>query len=99
MQTKTIQATTTDGDTIAIRVPTAELPSDERAEYLRSLFAEHGRELDDHWKGRILARVPATLADDVAEAMEFMGAIVDERKVLPSGRVHLYSTGYWAHGF
>lgn len=99
MTTQTIQAKTTDGDTIEIAVPIDSLPTEERAEELRALFAEHVRELDDDWKGRVLARVPATIADDVAEAMDFMGAIVDERKVLPSGRVHLYSNGYRAHGF
>jgi hypothetical protein len=47
----------------------------------------------------LLPTVSATIADHVAEAMAFMGSIVDDRRDLPEGRVRLFSEGYWAHGF
>jgi len=98
MPSKKVDVLATDGSTVSLVVPT-DLPRPERAEYLRRLWTEHVRELDGSWKGRVLARVAPELADDMAEALEFMGALVDKREALPSGRVSLYSEGYWAHGF
>ena len=89
---------------IMLVVP-AEVPSTDRAEVLRSLYKEHVRPLpfgpkkEVHWKGPCAAEVPAAIASDVADAMNFMGAIVDDRRSLPDGIVRLYSEGYWAHGF
>ena len=51
------------------------------------------------WKGEVSATVPAAIADDVAEAMNFVGALVDDEQELEDGSVRLWSEGYWAHGF
>jgi hypothetical protein len=81
------------------------IPTADRGEVLRRLYSEYvkplpfGPKKETHWKGPCAAEVPAALADDVAEAMRFMGSIVDDRRDLPGGRVRLYSEGYWAHGF
>lgn len=89
---------------ITLVVP-ASVPSADRAEILRRLYSEHVRPLpfgpkkETHWKGPCAAEVPAAIADDVSEAMTFMGSIVDDRRELPGGLVRLYSEGYWAHGF
>jgi hypothetical protein len=77
----------------------SDLPTQDRAEYLRGLVNEHLEHLDDHWKGRVFATVTPELADDMAEAMDFIGALVDRRQTTVSGLVHLYSDGYWHHGF
>ena len=93
-----------DKQPITLVVP-ATLPSVDRADMLRRLFSEHvkplpfGPKKETHWKGPCAAEVPATIADDVAEAMVFHGSIVDDRRDLPGGLVRLYSEGYWAHGF
>lgn len=90
--------------TITMVVP-ASVPGPDRSELLRRLYREHVRPLpfgpkkETHWKGPCAAEVPTEIADDVAEAMSFMGSIVDDQRDLPSGRVRLYSEGYWAHGF
>ena len=98
-KTTTVQATTTEGQTMDLTIP-ASLPSNERADYLRGLWDAHVAELDDHWKGRVQAVVTNDLADDVAEAMEFMGALVDKREAMGGGRkTWIFSQGYWAHGF
>jgi hypothetical protein len=98
-ETKTVQATATDGTKVDMVVPT-EIPTLERAEYLRKLYTEYVEHPDGHWKGRAIARcVPAELADDVAEAMDFVGSIVDWRSLDYAGTVTLFSRGYWAHGF
>ncbi len=68
-----------DGETIKLVVPT-NLPSNARAEQLRAIYNEHVRHLDD-WKGRAVACVPAEIADDVCEAMNFMGSLVDVKRV------------------
>ena len=89
---------------ITIIVP-AEVTSAARSETLQQLYKEHVRPLpfgpkkETHWKGPCAAEVPAALASDVAEAMNYMGSIVDDRRDLPNGLVRLYSEGYWAHGF
>jgi len=81
------------------------IPEEKRGEVLRRLYSEHvkplpfGPKKETHWKGPCAAEVPAMIADDVAEAMAFMGSIVDSQRDLPSGHVRLYSEGYWAHGF
>jgi hypothetical protein len=89
---------------ITIIVP-AEVPSAARGETLQQLYKEHvkplpfGPKKETHWKGPCAAEVPAALASDVAEAMHYMGSIIDDRRDLPGGLVRLYSEGYWAHGF
>lgn len=81
------------------------VPGPDRSTLLQQLYKEHVRPLpfgpkrEVHWKGPCAAEVSATIADDVAQAMDFMGSIVDDRRDLPGGRVRLYSEGYWAHGF
>ena len=97
-ETKTVKATATDGTVLDIVVP-VDLPDQERAEYLRKLYNEHVTHPDGHWKGQAIARVPTTLADDVAEAMDFVGSVVDKRREVVAGTVTLFSRGYWAHGF
>lgn len=98
-ETKTVQVTSEEGTVIDLVVPT-ELPDQDRAVYLRKLYNEHVKHPDGHWKGRAIARlVPADLADDVAEAMDFVGSIVDQRRPAYAGTVTLFSTGYWAHDF
>jgi len=96
--TTTIEATATDGTKVSIQVPSC-VPTSSRVEHLRVLYNEHVQHPDGHWKGTASATVPEDLADDVAEAMEFMGSIVDERINQADGTVSLYSTGYWTHGF
>ena len=97
--TEIVQATATDGTVLDIVVP-VDLPDQERAVYLRKLYSEHVEHPDGNWKGRAIARlVPADLADDVAEAMDFVGSIVDTRRPAYAGTVTLFSTGYWAHDF
>jgi len=75
------------------------LPTEEQAEVLRKAYTEHVKHPEGHWKGAAEATVPADVADLVAEAMDFMGSIVDDRQTLPDGTVKLTSAGYWAHGF
>ncbi len=89
---------------ITLVVPTT-VPTVERSEILQQLYKEHvkplpfGPKKETHWKGPCVAEVPANIAGAVAEAMNFMGSIVDDRRDLPSGLVRLFSEGYWAHGF
>lgn len=89
---------------ITLVVP-ATVPTVERSEILQQLYKEHvkplpfGPKKETHWKGPCVAEVPVNIASDVAEAMNFMGSIVDDRRDLPNGLVRLYSEGYWAHGF
>ena len=89
---------------VTLVVP-VDVPAGDRAEVLRRLYSEHvkplpfGPEQETHWKGPCAAEVPAAIADDVADAMNFMGSLVDDRRALPGARVRLYSEGYWAHGF
>lgn len=98
MKRVTFQAKTTDGETVTLSAP-AELPTEERAEYLRDLWNQYVEQLEGHWKGAVRAEVPVCLADDVAEAMGFMGAHVDARADRSTYRVQLFSKGYWAHGY
>lgn len=90
----------TDGTTVTLMVP-ASLPSDDRANYLRALYTEYVRpDGGDSWKGPCHAHVPSALADNVAEAMDFMGSIVDTRSLAKNlDIVVLRSKGYHAHGF
>jgi hypothetical protein len=76
-------------------------PTQKRAEELRALVQEHMKPLEPEfgWKGAVEAVVPEEIAADVAEAMCFVGAIVDEEMELGDGTVRIYSDGYWAHGF
>jgi len=104
--TKSLTATATDGTEITLVVPSEGLPSQDRAEYLRGLYREHVRHPETpanpngNWKGRAECVVPAAIADDVAEAMDFVGSIVDYRGANALGtKVVLMSHGYWAHGF
>ncbi len=92
-----IQVKADDGTLVNIEVP-LNLPSEERAEELRELYTKHVKHNEGHWKGPCWAVVPTELADDVAEAMNFMGSIVDARNEFV-GSVLLSSRGYSAHGF
>lgn len=98
--TKTLTVTASDGSTLKIVVPT-DLPDNDRADYLRGLYNAHVKPLNsgDSWKDACFAVVPAGVASDVAEAMDFHGSIVDARSALHGGLVYLFSEGYWAHGF
>ena len=69
------------------------------AEYLRSLWAKHVKFLDDHWKGRVYALVDESISDDVAEAMDFNGALIEFTEDREGGKVYIFSEGYWANGF
>jgi len=72
--------------------------ADTRANRLRSLYSEHviHPEGDKNWKQGAYAVVDAEIADDVEEAMGFIGSIVDERQE-DNGRVYLRSDGYYHH--
>jgi hypothetical protein len=74
-------------------------PDNKRADELRKLWSEHVVPLTEHWKGPVEAVVKPSLVEDVSEAMDFMGAIVDKISETCDGMVKLYSKGYWAHGF
>lgn len=76
-------------------------PTHKRAEQLRELYQEHVKVLepDFGWKGAVEAVVPAAIAADVREAMDFMGSIVDDEYDEEGGKVRLFSEGYYAHGF
>lgn len=84
-------------NTVTIIVP-SNIPSNDRAEVLRELYSKHVKHNTGNWKGPCWALVPEEVADDVADAMNFMGSIVDDRNAIP-GQVLLSSKGYWAHGF
>ena len=83
-----------DGTPVEIRVPDS-LPDEARAEQLCAAYRDHIRHETDDWKGPAWAVVPRALEDDMAEAMEFMGSIVDIRvgaaidlgSALPEGAV------------
>ncbi len=104
-ETREVMVVAEDGESITLVVPT-KLLTEERAELLRAAFS--GKVafleiefLDDHWKGRVRAKVPShkpELADLAAEAMTFMGAIVDKRYRWKD-ELYVESEGYWAHGF
>ncbi|KKN10589.1 hypothetical protein LCGC14_1035010 [marine sediment metagenome] len=96
-ETTTIIVTAEDGQAVKLIVPT-EVPTNEQAAQFDELWKAHVVTLDDHWKGRVEARVPIAIADAVAEAMNFYGAIVDEFSET-GGAARLFSRGYWAHGF
>lgn len=76
-------------------------PTQKRAEQLRVLYNEHVTALKPEFgqKGPVEAVVPAALVDDVREAMDFMGSLVDNEEDVAGGKVRLYSEGYYAHGF
>ena len=102
MKVSYVKVKAEDGTEIEICVPVRSLPSDERAEELRALYREHVEHPDGHWKGRATAVVPVEVVDDVVEAMDFMGSIVDQRYECDSAdgrKAILISNGYWAHGF
>lgn len=82
-----------------------DLPTETRAQELRNLFSERIETLNDNlrtpWKGRVLIVVEPEesreMVETCKEAMNFMGAIVDEVKSLPDGSVKLFSKGYYHH--
>ena len=78
MDTTTVTMKAEDGTLHKVTVPT-HVPTNERADYLRSLVSKH-MVSPGHWKGPAAAVVPAELADDMAEAMEFIGALIDFRE-------------------
>jgi len=73
----------------------------QHARRMRSVYKRHVKTLVDgaNWRGPCQATVDLPDIDDVREAMNFMGSLVDTETTLPSGRVRLTSRGYWAHGF
>lgn len=80
------------------------LPSDSRASELRRIFSEYAEFIDQSlntpWKGRVVAvvdRFDDESVEDVEEAMDFIGAIVDEKEEQPDGSVKLFSKGYYHH--
>lgn len=77
------------------------LPSQEEAQELRNFFSENIEYLDEDvyspWKGRVQAVVDKEDADKMREAMNFVGALVDNEKELPDGKVKLFSRGYYHH--
>ena len=82
METRTVTARATNGTLVKLVIPT-DIPTNERAEELRALYKAHVQHPDGgHWKGEALAIVPAGIADDVAEAMDFHGSVVDMRSTL-----------------
>ncbi len=80
MDTTTVTMKATDGSEVKITIPT-EVPSNERADYLLALYNEyvHAVGVTGHWKDEALGICLPELAADVAEAMDFMGALVDLR--------------------
>lgn len=95
-----VRGKTSEGlDIIAPIIIPTDVPPPDRAEYLHELYKKWVTHPDGHWKGPAIATVPAHLANDVAEAMDFMGSVVDRRTPMDGGRYELYSDGYWAHGF
>lgn len=76
--------------------PNGELSSEKRWEKLYEDYVTHP---DGHWKGRAVALAPNGLADDIRDAMDFMGSLVDEEVQLENGWTLLASAGYWARGF
>lgn len=115
-KTITVPATDSTGKTVSIPLTVPQdLPTNERADYLRKLWSEHvqygqkfvaaaaarGTVYTPDPKGPCYANVPGDIANDVAEAMEFHGAIIDARNPITdgSGMVSLFSRGYRAHGF
>ena len=100
-QTEKKVVTADDGTPVTLVVPT-NLPSNERAEVLRALYQQYVKPATlQRSRGPVQALVPPAKADDVAEAMAFMGDVVDERVVMDddAGTVYLFSNGYHAHGF
>lgn len=65
---------------------------------LVKLYAAYVKHPDGHWKGRAECIVPIDIVDDVAEAMDYHGSVVDFRRTTSSGQaVVLISKGYWHH--
>lgn len=77
------------------------LPSQEKAQELRNFFSENIEYLEEDvyspWKGRVYAVVQKEDRAKMREAMNFVGAIVDNEKELPDGRIKLFSRGYYHH--
>jgi hypothetical protein len=96
--TSLLEVAATDGTKFTVAVPNS-LPTEDRAKRLRWLFSKYAHLLDSDWRGRVEAIVTADMADDMADAMNFMGAKVDSRTALSNGAVKLTSRGYWAHGY
>src|SRR3990172_6615812 len=100
METRKVTVKCDDGSLVDLVVPT-DLPTEERAEELRTAYSKYVSTVEAGacWKAACHALVPEAEAATVAEAMSFMGSEVDERTELPGGLVHLFSKGYWAHGY
>ena len=82
--------------------PSLDRNSNEWAEYMREVYKQYvvptGK--DGHWKGPVKAEAPNEMVDDVIDAMNFIGSLVDDVQTLKSRPVTvLRSRGYWAHGF
>jgi len=87
-KTTTVTAAATDGTPVTLTVPAGPLPSVADAERLRALYREHVNHPTGHWKGPAWAIVPEAVADDVAEAMDFHGSLVDHRESSGAGAVY-----------
>lgn len=104
METRRVTAIAEDGTPVTLVVPT-NLPTEDRAEYLRRVFDNKldGVRVsfpDGDWKGRVTVRCDnRTLVADAREALEFMGALPDGERVDADGGVTVFSRGYYAHGF
>lgn len=99
-KSKLVTATADDGTAVTIGVPAEPVTDEQRGDLLRKLYETHVKPLSKYgWKGPCEAVVPENLAADVADAMSFMGSLVDDEQTLPGGKVRLFSEGYWAHGF
>jgi hypothetical protein len=75
-KTKVVKALTTDGNEIDLVVP-EDIPDEERAEWLRELVGLFHTPTQGHWKGVAYAVVPDSVAFDMADAMNFIGSLVD----------------------
>lgn len=98
METRTVTVQAENGESINIKIP-VDIPSNERAEELRKLYNDHVQHPGGHWKGEALAIVPPEIADDVAEAMDFHGSIVDLRSTLHAERDVILEEQGLTHSF
>jgi len=101
-KTRKVVVKAEDGTKVTLVVP-VDLPSDERAEYLRELFGGKvpGVEVlfpKGDWKGPVEAKCDPAVVPDLMEAMRFFGAPVDAFGVSGNDAT-LFSHGYYAHGF
>ena len=97
-ETESQVVTTTEGDAVTLTVPT-HLPDTDRCEHLRRVYESKVTHPDGHWKGQAVAVCSRKDLDDVVDAMDFHGSLVDNIVELEGGLLRVVSAGYWAHGF